>query len=154
MISPEDMPRFFRSTMDGYAVKEKDIFGAGENFSALFEIRGGGIRISSGNAGSRGGLIALKKGTCHMAGSHLLDTRTGRYNISYINRYLDKVRVSVFHLVLKALQIGGITHSRLCFDQPNLRIRIHTYGGVGEGRPVRGVPIPTGLVDFKEQKVQ
>ena len=63
--------------------------------------KGGGIRISSGNVGSLGGLIALKKGTCHMAGSHLLDTRTGRYNISYINRYLDGVRVSVFHLVLR-----------------------------------------------------
>ena len=40
MISSEDMPRFFRSTMDGYAVKAKDTFGAGENLPALFEIWG------------------------------------------------------------------------------------------------------------------
>ncbi len=67
------------------------------------EIRGQGhnIRISSGNVGSLGGLIALKKGTCHMAGSHLLDTETGQYNISYIKRYLQGVRISVFHLVLR-----------------------------------------------------
>jgi len=67
------------------------------------EIRGQGhnIRISSGNVGSLGGLIALKKGTCHMAGSHLLDTETGQYNISYIKRYLKGVRISVFHLVLR-----------------------------------------------------
>ncbi len=67
------------------------------------EIRGQGhnIRISSGNVGSLGGLIALKKGTCHMAGSHLLDTETGEYNISYIKRYLKGVRISVFHLVLR-----------------------------------------------------
>jgi len=67
------------------------------------EIRrqGHNIRISSGNVGSLGGLIALKKGTCHMAGSHLLDTETGQYNISYIKRYLKGVRISVFHLVLR-----------------------------------------------------
>ncbi len=58
-------------------------------------------RISSGNVGSLGGLIALRKGICHMAGSHLLDTRTGEYNISYIERYLKGVSVSIFHLVLR-----------------------------------------------------
>jgi len=67
------------------------------------EIRymGSNIRISSGNVGSLGGLIALRKGTCHMAGSHLLDTQTGQYNLSYIKRYLKGVPVSVFHLVLR-----------------------------------------------------
>ena len=67
------------------------------------EIRrqGHNIRISSGNVGSLGGLIALKKGSCHMAGSHLLDTETGEYNISYIKRYLKGVRISLFHLVLR-----------------------------------------------------
>jgi len=67
------------------------------------EIRwqGHNIRISSGNVGSLGGLIALKKGTCHLAGSHLLDAETGQYNISYIKRYLKGVRISLFHLVLR-----------------------------------------------------
>jgi len=67
------------------------------------EIRrqGHNIRISSGNVGSLGGLIALKKGTCHIAGSHLLDAETGQYNISYIKRYLKGVRISLFHLVLR-----------------------------------------------------
>ena len=67
------------------------------------EIRwqGHNIRISSGNVGSLGGLIALKKGTCHMAGSHLLDAESGQYNISYIKRYLKGVRISLFHLVLR-----------------------------------------------------
>jgi putative molybdopterin biosynthesis protein len=63
--------------------------------------RGHDIRISSGNVGSLGGLMALKKGTCHMAGSHLLDTETGEYNISYIKRYLKGISVSIFHLVLR-----------------------------------------------------
>ncbi|MBP1711467.1 MAG: molybdopterin biosynthesis protein [Deltaproteobacteria bacterium] len=59
------------------------------------------IRISSGNVGSLGGLIALKKGICHFAGSHLLDTQTGEYNVSYINRYLKGMRISLFRLVLR-----------------------------------------------------
>ena len=67
------------------------------------EIRrcGHSIRISSGNVGSLGGLMALRKGTCHMAGSHLLDTESGEYNLAYINRYLKGIKVSVFHLVLR-----------------------------------------------------
>jgi molybdenum cofactor synthesis domain-containing protein len=63
--------------------------------------RGHNIRISSGNVGSLGGLIALRRGICHLAGSHLLDTETGEYNLSYIRRYLRGVKVSVFHLVLR-----------------------------------------------------
>jgi len=63
--------------------------------------KGQNIRISSGNVGSLGGLIALRKGTCHLAGSHLLDTETGQYNVTYIKRYLKGLRVSVFHLALR-----------------------------------------------------
>jgi putative molybdopterin biosynthesis protein len=63
--------------------------------------KGHNIRVSSGNVGSLGGLMALRKGTCHLAGSHLLDTETGEYNISYIKRYLKEHKVSVFHLVLR-----------------------------------------------------
>jgi molybdenum cofactor synthesis domain-containing protein len=67
------------------------------------EIRRGGrnIRISSGNVGSLGGLMALRKGLCHLSGAHLLDTETGEYNISYIRRYLKGIKVHVFHLVLR-----------------------------------------------------
>jgi molybdenum cofactor synthesis domain-containing protein len=59
------------------------------------------IRISSGNVGSLGGLLALRKGRCHIAGSHLLDTVTGEYNISYIKRYVKGLSVAVFYLTLR-----------------------------------------------------
>jgi putative molybdopterin biosynthesis protein len=67
------------------------------------EIRrlGHNIRVSSGNVGSLGGLMALRKGTCHVAGSHLLDTKTGEYNVAYVKRYLKGTSVSIFHLVLR-----------------------------------------------------
>lgn len=40
IISPEDLPGFHRSSMDGYAVNAKDTFGATENMPALLEIAG------------------------------------------------------------------------------------------------------------------
>ena len=39
VVSPEDLPGFSRSTMDGYAVRAKDTFGASEGLPALFEVR-------------------------------------------------------------------------------------------------------------------
>ena len=62
---------------------------------------GRGVRIASGNVGSLGGLLALKKGTSHVAGSHLLDTQSGEYNIPYIRRYLKGFPVHVFNLVTR-----------------------------------------------------
>ncbi len=64
--------------------------------------KGRNLRVSSGNVGSLGGLMALKKGICHMSGSHLLDIRTGEYNLSYIGQYLKGRKVSVFNLVLRS----------------------------------------------------
>ena len=48
-----------------------------------------GRRFSSANAGSLGGLTALKRGDAHLAGCHLLDPATGEYNISYVKQYLS-----------------------------------------------------------------
>jgi excisionase family DNA binding protein len=42
--------------------------------------------IISGNVGSMGGLQALKKGRAHLAGIHLLDSKTGQYNLPYLKR--------------------------------------------------------------------
>jgi putative molybdopterin biosynthesis protein len=56
-------------------------------------------RFASANVGSQGGLIALRRGEAHLAGSHLLDPATGEYNISYIRQYLPDVPVKVIALV-------------------------------------------------------
>ncbi len=56
-------------------------------------------RLASANAGSLGGLIALRRGEAHLAGSHLLDPETGEYNLSYIRQYLPNVPVRVVKLV-------------------------------------------------------
>lgn len=59
----------------------------------------GGFRLMSANVGSLGGLIALRRGEAHLAGSHLLDPQTGQYNDSYIQRYLPGLEVVVLSLV-------------------------------------------------------
>jgi putative molybdopterin biosynthesis protein len=58
-----------------------------------------GARLTSANVGSLGGLIALRRGEAHLAGSHLLDPETGEYNLTYIRQYLPDVRVVVVALV-------------------------------------------------------
>jgi molybdopterin molybdotransferase len=40
IVSPEDLPGFCRSSMDGYAVRAKDTFGATESLPAMFEVKG------------------------------------------------------------------------------------------------------------------
>ncbi len=59
------------------------------------------IRVVSSNVGSLGGLIALRRGNAHVAGSHLLDPETGEYNFSYIERYLKDKEIKVVNLVLR-----------------------------------------------------
>lgn len=56
-------------------------------------------RLASANVGSLGGLIALRRGEAHLAGSHLLDPQTGEYNLSYIRQYLPAVPVKVIGFV-------------------------------------------------------
>ena len=60
-----------------------------------------GLTLSSSHVGSMGGLMALKRGVCHLAGSHLLDVTDGSYNRSYIRRYLPDLPVRVVHLVMR-----------------------------------------------------
>lgn len=56
-------------------------------------------RLASANVGSQGGLVALRRGEAHMAGSHLLDPKDGTYNISYIRQYMPGIPVKVVALV-------------------------------------------------------
>ena len=57
------------------------------------------IRLTSANLGSLGGLVALRRGEAHLAGSHLLDPETGEYNLPYIRKYLPGLAVVVVALV-------------------------------------------------------
>lgn len=60
-----------------------------------------GYQLSSAHVGSMGGLMALKRGECHIAGTHLLDEQTGEYNIPYIERLFSKGEVTLINLVYR-----------------------------------------------------
>lgn len=59
------------------------------------------VNISSSHVGSMGGLMAIKKGGCHMAGAHLLDPVDGSYNLSYVKKYLPDHGVRIVNLVMR-----------------------------------------------------
>ena len=67
------------------------------------EIRRGasGLTLSSSHVGSLGGLMAIKRGVCHLAGAHLLDTNDGSYNRSYVRKHLADMDVHLVNLVLR-----------------------------------------------------
>jgi putative molybdopterin biosynthesis protein len=46
------------------------------------------LTLASSNVGSLGGLVALRDGLCHLAGSHLLDPATGEYTLPDVRRVL------------------------------------------------------------------
>ena len=59
------------------------------------------LTLSSSHVGSMGGLMASKRGVCHLAGSHLLDPEDGSYNLSYVKKYLGQMDVKLIHLVFR-----------------------------------------------------
>jgi putative molybdopterin biosynthesis protein len=58
-----------------------------------------GVTLASSNVGSLGGLIAVRDGLCHLAGSHLLDPASGDYTLPYVDRVLGGRDVAVVRLV-------------------------------------------------------
>jgi len=55
--------------------------------------------LVSANVGSLGGLVALRRGEAHLAGSHLLNPETGEYNVSYIHQYVPDENIMLVTLV-------------------------------------------------------
>ena len=84
--APSDMPGFYRATMDGYAVRAKDTFGASPTLPALLEIKGEvkmgevpKIKIEEGQAAkiSTGGMIPEgADGVVMIEYCHIIDEKT------------------------------------------------------------------------------
>mgnify|MGYP000852395936 CR=1 FL=1 len=56
------------------------------------------VRISSAHVGSMGGIMAIRRGEAHLAGTHLLDEASGEYNIAFITRFLAQVPLQLITL--------------------------------------------------------
>ncbi|MCF6460351.1 molybdopterin biosynthesis protein [Clostridium sp. Cult3] len=61
----------------------------------IMDILGDMMRLTSGHVGSMGGILAMKRGECHIAPIHLLDLETGEYNISYIRKYFPGEKMAL-----------------------------------------------------------
>ncbi len=59
------------------------------------------MSLSSAHVGSMGGLLAIRRGEAHMAGTHLLDEGTGEYNVSYIKKLLPGRKTALVNLVYR-----------------------------------------------------
>ena len=57
------------------------------------------LYMSSSHVGSMGGIMAVRRGEAHAAGCHLLDTETGRYNVSFLRKYFPNGGVKLVRCV-------------------------------------------------------
>jgi putative molybdopterin biosynthesis protein len=57
--------------------------------------------LSSAHVGSLGGIMAIKRGDAHVAGTHLLDDETGEYNVPFIKKYLADIPLQLVNLVYR-----------------------------------------------------
>jgi putative molybdopterin biosynthesis protein len=58
------------------------------------------VTLASSNVGSLGGLVAVRDGLCHFAGSHLLDPANGEYTLPYVDQLLGAgPEIAVIRLV-------------------------------------------------------
>lgn len=61
----------------------------------IMDILGDMIKLTSGHVGSMGGILAMKRGECHISPIHLLDLETGEYNISYVKKYFPQEKMAI-----------------------------------------------------------
>lgn len=52
-------------------------------------------KLTSGHVGSMGGILSMKREECHIAPIHLLDTETGEYNVSYVEKYFPQEKMAI-----------------------------------------------------------
>jgi putative molybdopterin biosynthesis protein len=57
--------------------------------------------LSSTHVGSMSGLIAVKRGEAHLAGTHLLDETTGEYNVPVVKKLLPDMNVVLINLAYR-----------------------------------------------------
>ena len=62
----------------------------------------GDVSMSSSHVGSMGGIMAVRRGEAHVAGTHLLDEATGGYNTAFIKKYFPKGGVYLVECVSRS----------------------------------------------------
>jgi putative molybdopterin biosynthesis protein len=93
---------------------------------------GQGFSLAGTHVGSMAGLMALKRGECHLAPIHLLDEETGTYNIPYLKRLFPNIQMSLVKGVGRVqgliVQKGNPLGLRSIADLPNCRFINRQHG--------------------------
>lgn len=96
--------------------------------------RSGGV--ASAHVGSLAGILALRRGEAHLAGIHLLDPQSGRYNREYLNRLLPGRDIKLINLVYRKQGLlvtkGNPLQLKELADLAKERVRfVNRQGGSG-----------------------
>ncbi|ABZ85205.1 molybdenum cofactor biosynthesis protein, putative [Heliomicrobium modesticaldum Ice1] len=59
------------------------------------------VALSCANVGSMGGIMAIRNKEAHIAGIHLLDEHSGRYNVPFVKKYLPDLKGCLVHLAMR-----------------------------------------------------
>jgi putative molybdopterin biosynthesis protein len=59
------------------------------------------MSFSSAHVGSMAGLLALKRGEAHLAGTHLLDEDSGEYNVPFLQRLVPERKMILVNMVYR-----------------------------------------------------
>ena len=70
-----------------------------DELSELMRRKFGDVSLISAHVGSMGGLLAVRRSEAHLAGTHLLDEKTGFYNSSFITKHFPKGGVRLVECV-------------------------------------------------------
>jgi len=70
-----------------------------DELNDILKVKYGDVSISSSHVGSMSGLLAVRKGEAHLAGTHLLDEKTGEYNESFVKKLIPGGGVRLVHCV-------------------------------------------------------
>jgi putative molybdopterin biosynthesis protein len=73
-----------------------------DELTELLRVEYGDFSLGSAHVGSMGGLYAIRREEAHLAGIHLLDEKTGEYNLSFVRRVFPKGGVRLVECVKRS----------------------------------------------------
>lgn len=92
------------------------------------QLKNSGIFPSSIHVGSMGGLLALKRGDCHLAPMHLL-SEDGDYNIAFLKRFMPEENLVL--ICLAEREQGIVSRTGLNFDDITTHRFVNRQKGSG-----------------------
>ncbi len=98
-VVPVELLRDFQPQHTILAVGSHDL--ALEVLGVFLRRKMGHVSLSCANVGSMGGIMAIRNQEAHIAGIHLLDDKTGIYNVSYVENFLPNTTCHLVHLAMR-----------------------------------------------------